>query len=144
MSYLAARVRSDSERRNRLEVLLSSERDKCFGILERMGDGVIITGPDYRIRFLNQSMLRNFGDGVGSHCYQYLYNLESPCERGCKLPQVIGGKTERWEYSFQNSTTYEVLASPHVDADGVVCQLATFRNITHRKRARSKPAVSTD
>lgn len=144
MSYLAARVRSESERRSRLETLLISERDKCSGILERMGDGVIITGPDYRVRFLNQSMLRIFGDGVGSHCYEYLYNLKSPCEQACKLPKVIGGKTERREYAFPNGTTYEMLASPYVDSDGEVCQLATFRNITHRKRAKSKPADSTD
>ncbi|MCK4723467.1 MAG: hypothetical protein KAT75_09185, partial [Dehalococcoidia bacterium] len=41
---------------------------------------------------------------------------------------------ERWEYNFPDGRTYEVVASPFVDSDGEVCQLASFRNITQRKQ----------
>ena len=105
-------------------------KDKLLGILGRMGDGILITSPDYKIRFMNSNMIRDFGEGIGSHCYKYLHNLESPCDQVCKLPNVIAGEVERWEYNFPDGRIYEVLASPYLDTDGVVCQLTTFRNIT--------------
>ncbi len=134
IGYLTARTRREYERRCHLEALLTAERDKMAGILERMEDGVFIIGPDYRIRFINPSMVRDFGEGVGSYCYEYLRKFDYPCQRLCKLASVINGTVERWEYSFPDGMTYEVQASPYIDSDGTVCQLATFRNITQRKR----------
>jgi len=144
IGVLTGIIRNRSERQTRLETLLESERDKCFGILERMADGVIITGPDYKVRFVNPSMIRDFGEGVGSHCYKYLHNLDSPCKQVCKLPNVIDGVTARWEYTFSDGRTYEVMASPYIDFDGVVCQLATFRNIAYRKRAKLESSNLTN
>lgn len=127
MACLTARVRSESERRNRLEVALRSERDKLLGILERMKDGVIIIGPDYRIRFLNQSMIDDFGKGLGACCYQYLYGYNEPCRENCGLEQVISGDMVMREYNLPDGRNYEVLASPYEDSEGVVCQLTVFR-----------------
>ena len=128
-------ARNESERRSHLEAMVRSERDRLLGILERMEEGVIIVGPDYGIRFMNSSMIQEFGECTSSSCYQYLHKSNTPCEAICKLPAVIDGRTERWEYTFPDSITYEVVASPYVDSDGAVCQLATFRNITQRKKA---------
>ncbi len=125
---------NEYERRNRLEALIKIERDKLLGILERMEDGVFLVGPDYRIRFINPSMVREFGEGTGSYCYDYLKRSSGLCDRVCRLPDVIQGKTERWEYTFPDDRTYEVIASPFTDSDGQTCQLATFRNITQRKK----------
>ena len=133
MGYLTAIARNESERRSHLEALIGTERDRLRGILERMEDGVLIVGPDYRIRFLNPSMLKDFGEGVGSYCYQYLRNFDSPCKEVCKLTAVIKGKVEIWEYNLPDGRNYEVLASPYTDSDGVVCQLAMFRNVTRHK-----------
>ena len=133
MGYLTAIARNESERRSHLETLIGNERDRLQGILERMEEGVLITGPDYRIRFLNPSMVKDFGEGVGSYCYQYLHKFDSPCKQVCKLTDVINGKVERWEYNFPDGRNYEVIASPYTDSDGVVCQLAMFRDVTQRK-----------
>ncbi len=138
IGVLTGMVRNDVERRSRLEALVRSERDKLMGILDRMEEGVFIVGPDYRIRFLNSSMKRDFGEGKGSLCYEYLSKLDSPCKI-CKLPEVLKGSVERWEYtSSRGGRVYEILASPYVDSDGVVCQLATFRNITQRKKVETE------
>jgi two-component system sensor histidine kinase VicK len=135
---LTGMVRNESERRSRLEVLIKGERDKLVGILERMEDGVLIIGPDYRIRFTNSSMIREFGEGVGIYCYEYLHGLDKPCEQNCKIGSVTEGVAERWECLFEDGRTYDVIASPFTDSDGVVCQLATFRNITQRKKVETE------
>lgn len=144
IGYLIAIIRNESERRRTLESLLRSERDQFLEILDGMGDGVLITGPDYKVRFVNSSMRRDFGEGIGSYCYKYLHNLNSPCEQVCKLPNVIDGEITGWEYSFPDGTAYEVLASPYIDSDGVVCQLATFRNIARRKGVEPELSNSTN
>lgn len=140
LGYLTARVRSETERRGRLETLSRSQRNTMLAILERMDEGILITGPDYRVRFTNPGLIRDFGEGVGTYCYQYLYQLDSPCPQICKLPEAIKGKIEKWEYTFPDGRAYEILASPYIDSDGVVCQLAAFRNITPLKKAKSQPA----
>lgn len=136
IGVLTGIIRNKSEQQTLLEVKLENERDQSTGILARMEDGVIIVGPDYKVRFINQSMRRDFGDGVGSHCYEYLHKRSLPCEI-CKLSNVIDGEIVKWEYTFPDGRISEVMASPYIDSDGMVCQLATFRNIIHRKDDRS-------
>lgn len=133
MGYLTGKIRAESEKRSLLEKLLTSERNKLSGILERMEDGVLITGPDYRIRFMNPSLIKIFGEGVGCRCFEFLLKLDAPCQGTCRLLNVItNGKIERSEYQSADGKVYEVVASPYTDDDGVVCQLATFRNIKPR------------
>jgi PAS domain-containing protein len=134
MGYLTAVARNEYERRLRTEALLTKERDNMLAILNRMEDGVLVVGPDYRIRYMNPAMIKEFGEGIGAYCYQQIRHLDRPCEPDCRLPQVLKGRIEKWQYTFPDGRTFELLASPYIDADGTVCQLATYRNITNRAR----------
>ncbi len=144
MGYLTAVARVQSRRGRHLETMMRSEIDKLSTVLEGIDEGVLTIGPDYRIRFMSPSMIEDFGEGVGSYCYEHLHELDAPCEQICELPNVINGEVERWEHNFPDGRTYEVLASPYIDSDEVVCQLAIFRNITQRKKVKSKLSNSTD
>lgn len=134
LGYLTAITRRQSERCRHLEAMLRGETDKLSRILDGIEEGVLIIGPDYRIRFMNPSMMRDYGEGVGFYCYEHLHKLDALCHQICKLPNIISGAVETWEHSFPDGRTYKVLASPCIDSDGVVCQLAIFRNITRRKK----------
>lgn len=128
---------SESERRRRLKALVRSQRDSMLLILEGMAEGVLITGPDYRIRFMSPSMIKDFGEGVGTLCYQHLHRNDAPCHQICKLPDVTKGAVERWEYNFPDGSTYQVVASPYIDSDGTSCQLSILRKINqHTEEAR--------
>lgn len=128
-------TRNEIEQRQQFQALLKNERDNLLGIFESIEDGVFIVGPDYKVRFTNSSMVKEFGKGMGLRCHEYLHSLDEPCGQLCMLPKVIKGTAYRWEYDLPNGKTYEVVASPFIDADGTTCQVATFRNITQRKQA---------
>lgn len=115
-----------SEQRRRLSARVKSQIDSFLGILERMPAGVLVIGPDYRIRFASPSMVREFGEGVDSRCYEYLHISDEPCRQTCRLPDVIGGKILSWEYAFPDGRTCEVMASPFTDADGTSCLLSLW------------------
>ena len=134
MGYLVAIVRRGSKQRSHLKALLRSETGKFFRMLDGVEEEVLIIGPDYRIRFLSPSMIRDFGEGIGSYCYEYLHKSSQPCCQVCKLPNVVNGAIERWEHKFPDGRTCEVLASPYTDFDMVVCQFTIFRNITRGKK----------
>ena len=104
-------------------------------MLERLEDGILIIGPDYKIRFCNSRMIKDFGEGVGSYCYDYLSEQTQVCNpKRCKLPLVVKGTSYKWEYVFKDGRAFETIASPFVDLDGEVCQLTAIREITQRKR----------
>jgi signal transduction histidine kinase len=117
-----------------LEKLLKSERDRLMGMLDSLEEGVVIIGPDRVIRFMNPSMMREFGDGTGSRCHKHLRGLEEPCLGVCKLPDVLRGATERSEYGLPDGRAYEVISSPFADSDLTPCMLAAFRNVTREKQ----------
>jgi len=132
LGYLTATAHQKCEQCCQLKARLTAEKEAMLTILEAMTDGVVVIGPDYKIRLANPSMVNHFGEGAGAYCYQYLHQLDKPC-RTCKLPRVIGGTNEGWQYHFPDGRTYDVLASPYVDLDGTICQLTTFRRIKSAK-----------
>ncbi|UCB43649.1 MAG: PAS domain-containing protein [Dehalococcoidales bacterium] len=144
LGYFAARVRDLSKKQHRSKVLLNNKIDRLSAILEGIGIGVLIIGPDYSIRFYNRNLIRDFGEVTKSHCYEYLHGLDAPCHPVCKLSDVINGAVERWEYVFPDGRTFEISASPHIDSDGVTCQLSVLRDITRYRKGDAEPAGPTN
>jgi PAS domain-containing protein len=134
MGYLTAVTVRQTRHIKRLESEVRADRDRLLDIMMHMTDGVVVIGPDYRIRFVNAAMKKEFGDGNGQPCYKFIYHYQEPCGDKCKLQRVLKGSTERWEYSMPDGTIYEVVASPCIDTDGTKCQLAIYRNVTHFKK----------
>jgi PAS domain-containing protein len=131
---LVGTIRNQTVKCQQLEAAVTSERDKLLKIVDGMADGVVITGPDYRIRFMNSKMVDIFGEGTGLTCYEHLQEVDAPCNQGCKILDVIGNEeVGKWECGFPAGRNYEVVAAPYVDTDGVICQISVFRDITHRK-----------
>ncbi|MFC1963875.1 PAS domain-containing protein [Chloroflexota bacterium] len=131
---LVGTIRNQSVRSVQLEAMITSERDKLLKIVDGMADGIIITGSDYRIRYMNAKMIEAFGDGIGLTCYEHLRNLDTPCKPECKILDIITNEgIGKWECSFPTGRTYEVVAALYVDIDGTVCQISIFRDTTQRK-----------
>lgn len=134
LGVLTGMVRNKSEQCIVLEREIKGLRDKSLSIANGIGDGVLITGPDYVIRYMNSRMARDFGKGTSLTCYKLLRNRETPCEHNCGIKDIINGSREiaRWECALPGGKTFNVVAVPYVDLDGTVCQISVFRNISTR------------
>jgi len=131
---LVGAIRNQSMRCQRLEAAVAGERDKLLKIVDGMADGIIITGPDYKMRFMNSKMVDVFGECTGLTCYKHLRHVDAPCQQECHIPDVINNKEiGKWDCIFPDGKAYEVVAAPYVDTDGTVCQISIFRDITRRR-----------
>jgi PAS domain-containing protein len=133
--YLTASTLNKNRVIEKLEHDVRVDRDRLQNILKRMTDGVIIVGPDYKVRFVNETMKQSFGEANGLPCYKYIYHFLEPCDPSCPIQEVLKGKSAAWDYSFPDGTTFEVEASPYIDSDGVTCQLATYRDVTRLRKS---------
>ena len=134
LGVLTGMVRNKSEQCVLLETKIKGLKGKALSIVNGIGDGVLITGPDYAIRYMNSKMMRDFGKGTSLTCYKLLRNRETPCEHNCGIKDIINGSREiaRWECALPGGKTFNVVAVPYVDLDGTVCQISVFRNISTR------------
>jgi signal transduction histidine kinase len=120
-------IRNQSEKNTQLQAAILEDRKKFMSIVDSLADGVIAISSDYKIQFMNSLMLKELGDGRGMHCYKFIYNLESPCEQGCSLFDVIDKKQiTKTKYILKNKT-YEVVSVPYTDIDGITCRFSIFR-----------------
>jgi PAS domain S-box-containing protein len=101
--------------------------------LNTMEEGVAVIGQDLRIQFMNPSLVREFGDGRGEFCHQHLYGLDLPCS-SCRFSEVLYGTPAQKESSFANGSTFDIMYVPFTGVDLAPCVLATFANITKRKK----------
>lgn len=113
-------------------------------ILEAMEDGIYIVREDFTVEFMNQAMVRDFGEALGKKCHQALHSLARPCP-WCRAEQVFGGETVRRElYVRRVDKTYKLIELPLVNRDGTLSKLAIQRDITTRKRREAELRASEE
>ena len=135
IGWLVGALKEQALKSRRLENTMAAQRDRMFKIIDSIADGIVITGPDYKIRFLNSRMTGRLGEGTGLACHEYLHHLKSPCP-DCKIQSVIKDREIcRWQCQFHDGSTHEVIAAPYTDADGTACQISIFRDVAQRKAA---------
>ncbi|MBU0483047.1 MAG: PAS domain-containing protein [Proteobacteria bacterium] len=112
-------------------------------ILDSVSDPVLVIGPDYRVRFMNQAALNAASLPLKTDdaplCYQTMQNFESHCEEygeECPVKKVLatGEKAEITRKRFteqQGESIYRISASPLFDETGKVVQVVeVLRNIS--------------
>jgi two-component system NtrC family sensor kinase len=107
-------------------------------IFDAMVDSIYIIKDDYTIEFMNKAMIKEFEDGKGKKCYQWINHLDEVCPC-CRAKEVFAGKTVYWEkYVPKTDKTYELVELPLRNSDGTVSKVSIFRDITQRKKGEEK------
>ncbi|MFZ2071778.1 MAG: PAS domain S-box protein [Halobacteriota archaeon] len=132
------RVSRDITKEVELEQRIKDERDNLNLIFESMADGVYAISGDYKMEFMNRVLRDELGEHVGDICYAVFHEREEPCPL-CKLPEVMKGKTVRWEWhSRKRDIFYDLIETPQRNIDGTNSKLTIFRDITERKNAEEE------
>jgi two-component system, NtrC family, sensor histidine kinase HydH len=129
--------KTTKRRDDRLQHRIAAERDRLKAILDSMDDGIYIVGRDYRIRFMNQALRTEVGEGEGHSCFDFFDHARSSCEECQHGMSSFGPQIRREWFLPKTQKFYDVLISPIHEPDGKISRLHMLRDITDRKRLES-------
>jgi two-component system NtrC family sensor kinase len=112
---------------------MDKEIERITAIFEAMADAIYMVGEDFTVEFMNQDMIRDFGEGIGEKCYQVIGGREDPCP-WCRASEVFRGQTIHWEHHIPKlNRTCDLIEIPVKNRDASVSKLSICRDITRRK-----------
>ena len=123
------------EKQKRVEVALRENEEKYRSMMESMKDPIYICSQDYRVEYMNPSMVQRTGhDATGEKCFKALHDLDEKC------PWCLHDKAQQGEsigseiVSPKDNRTYHVSQSPIVHEDGSISEMTVFRDTTRLKK----------
>jgi PAS domain S-box-containing protein len=118
----------DSE--NRLSNYLNS--------INEMGLGIFVVDRNFKVRHMNSTMVRWFGDHLGKVCYESVAGLSEPCSY-CQMNNVVNeSQVVHYEPSTADGRIFSVVAAPVRENDGSISKMEIIADITDRKRAEER------
>ncbi|MBW2592921.1 MAG: PAS domain S-box protein [Deltaproteobacteria bacterium] len=121
----------DITERRQAEKLLRESEEKFRSMMEAMKEPVYICSPDYRVEYMNPTMIQRTGrDAAGELCFKALHDLDKKC------PWCMRDKTRADEYveldivSPMDNRSYHLSQTPIVHGDGSISKMSIFRDTT--------------
>ena len=109
-----------------------------------MGLGIFVVDRNYKVRHMNPTMARWFGDHSGKVCYESVAGLSAPCPY-CQLNDVINeSKVVHYEPSTPDGKTFRIVAAPVTENDGSISKMEIISDITDRKRTEEALAAKRE
>jgi PAS domain S-box-containing protein len=123
---------------------LRAERLRLFSVMEHLPAYVCLLRPDYTFAYINQEFRNRFGDPGNKHCFEYLFDLHSPCDK-CQTFRIFTEYLEsnQWEWTGPDGKTYAIYDYPFTDIDGNPLILEMGLDITERKEAEIRDHLIT-
>jgi PAS domain S-box-containing protein len=132
--FAAAR---DITGQKRAEESLRTERQRLYDVLETLPVYVCLLDKDYHMPFANRYFRETFGESHGKRCYEFLFNLDKPCEN-CDTYTVMKTRAPHyWYWTGPNGRDYDIYDYPFTDSDGSFNILEMGIDITEQKRAEA-------
>jgi PAS domain S-box-containing protein len=126
------------------KIMIKNESKRLTSILEAMVDGVYLIDDDFNVEYMNQVMIKSFGQGTGRKCYQIIHGRGKPCT-WCRAKEVFAGKTVRREQDIQKlDKTYDIIEFPLKESDGAISKVSIYRDITQRKKSEERIRASEE
>lgn len=104
--------------------------------IDKIGIGIFVVDEDFRVRYMNKSLVEWFGDQTDQICYSSIANLEQPCPY-CKIHDVINNnKKVMYQPVTPDGQSFEIVATSIKNSDGTTSKMEIIRNVTEQKQAQ--------
>ena len=115
------------------------ETPRLISILHAMQDGIYVVNEDYRVEFMNQAMIRVFGDHTGKKCFEMLNRSPEICA-WCRAREVFEEqRTVQFELSLDRvGKIFNITELPLTNADETISKMSIFRDITRSRQQERK------
>ena len=124
--------------------MIDKEIERFGPIFDALTDGLYIVDESLIIEYINDTLIKEFGEGKGRKCYEVLHKKDEVCP-WCRAEKVFSGETVRWEhYNASQDRTYELTEFPLTNSDGTTSKVSILKDITERKRAEDKLRISEE
>ncbi len=94
------RLETDARAHQREQDPYRQAMKEFLSVFDDIDEAIYISDPDtYELLYVNETVRKNWGDGVGRKCYEALQHRASPCPF-CTNPMIFGknlGKAHTWE-----------------------------------------------
>ena len=125
--------------RKRMETALEVERQQLLSIFDSIDEPVYVADPEtHELLYVNATVKKQWGDGLGKKCYQVLQGQDAPCSF-CTNKRIFGdhvGEPYIWEFQNRLNRRYYRCVDRAVrwpDGRLVRCEMAV--DVTDRRRA---------
>jgi len=117
---------------------------KAISILNLIEEGICVIKEDFTIEFMNKSMIRDFGEGVGKKCYRVINGSDERCP-WCRAEEVFEGATLNSELHLPAKGKYYTLIEMSLKNKNVSkSKVSIFKDITKRKISEEKARSSEE
>jgi two-component system, cell cycle sensor histidine kinase and response regulator CckA len=121
------------------EEALRESEEKYRSMSKSMKDPVYMCSQDFRIEYMNPSMIRRTGyDATGEKCFKAVHELNEKCP-WCMYDRIRQG--EHYEVAIvspKDNRSYHVSSSPVVHGDGTISKMTIFRDTTDFKKLETQ------
>jgi len=128
----------DITKRKKLEDELkdtSFNMQQYLNAIDKINIGLFVVDDDFKVRYMNNTMIKWFGDSTGKICYADVAGLSEPCPY-CKLHEVIfENKNVTYEPVTPDGQSFDIVSTSIKNSDGTLSKMEVIRNITDRKKA---------
>ena len=125
--------------RKRAEEILRESEEKFRSMMEAMSDSVYICSSDFRVVYMNPSMIKTIGhDATGELCHKALFDKDGQCP-WCLHDKVQQGESVEAEIvSPRDNRSYHVIHSPIFHKDGSISKMTIYSDTTETKQLQDQ------
>ena len=116
----------------------NNELQQYLNVIDDIKIGLFIVDPDYKVQYMNNTMVEWFGDQQNKICYKSVAGLEEPCPY-CKIQDVIElGQKVQYNPQTPDGQMFDIISAPIHNKDGSVSKMEVIRNVTEKNQIQNK------
>ena len=109
---------------------IEQESKNYLDAINSMDLGLFIVNEDYSVRYMNDTMIKWFGDQTNLICYKAVAGLTEPCPY-CRLKEILkSGGNVTYSPKTEDGRTFTIHGSVLHNPDGTVSKLEIIQDIT--------------